>query len=196
MNVRPNPRYAEFVYRLGKISPKSAPWRGVTFRSVELEYALPEQILSGEGSLNFGGRWNAPASFPVIYSSTQPGTAVEEAFQLAADYELAPDDLKPRITCGIEWNLSRVIDLTGGGLPAWLKLADWMQENFSRINESGFETLCQALGRAARNSGASALISPSARVTGGVNLVVFRDRLRTAESMRLLGEEELTKYLA
>jgi RES domain-containing protein len=196
MSVRPNARYAEFVYRLGKLSPKAAPWRGITFRSVELEYAVPEQIVSGEGSLKFGGRWNAPESFPVIYSSTHPGTAIEEAFQLAADYELAPDDLKPRITCGIEWNLSRVIDLTGSGLPAWLKLADWMQENFSRINESGFETLCQALGRAARNSGASALISPSARVTGGVNLVVFRDRLRTAESMRLLGKEELTKYLA
>jgi RES domain-containing protein len=196
MKVRPNPRYPEFVYRLGKISPKPAPWRGVAFRSVELEHASPEQIASGEGSLKSGGRWNAPESFPVIYSSTRPGTAVEEAFQLAADYELTPDDLKPRITCGIEWNLSRVIDLIKRDLPPWLKLADWMQENFSRINESGFETLCQALGRAVRNSGVSALICPSARVPDGVNLVVFRDRLRTSETMRLLGEEELKKHLA
>jgi RES domain-containing protein len=196
MNVRPNPRYSEFVYRLGKFSPEPAPWTGVTFRSVELEHASPEQILSGEGSLKYGGRWNARGSFPVIYSSTQPGTAVEEAFQLATEYELAPDDLKPRLTCGIEWNLSRVIDLTGSNLPPWLKLADWMQENFSRINDSGCETLCQALGRAARNSGMSALICPSARVAGGVNLVAFRDRLRTAETLRLLGEEELEKYLA
>ena len=159
MSVHPNARYAEFVYRLGKFSPKSVPWRGVTFRSIELEHASPEQIVSGEGSLKFGGRWNAPESFPVIYSSTRPGTAIEEVFQLAADYQLAPDDLKPRITCGIEWNLARVIDLTRSNLPPWLKLEDWMQENFSRINESGFETLCQTLGRAARNSGASALIS-------------------------------------
>lgn len=196
MNVRPNPRYAEFVFRLGKISPKPAPWTGVTFRSVELEHASAEQILSGEGSFRYGGRWNAPETFPVIYSSTRPGTAVEEAFQLAQDYDLLPDDLKPRLTCGIEWKLSRVIDLTGGNLPAWLRLPDWMQENFSRINESGAETLCQALGRAARNSGASAIICPSARVAGGVNLVAFRDRLRTDETMRLLGEEELEKYLA
>ena len=196
MNVRPNARYAEFVYRLGKFSPKSAPWRGVTFRSVELEHASPEQILSGEGSLKYGGRWNAPETFPVIYSSTRPGTAVEEAFQLAEDYDLSPDDLKPRLTCGIEWNLSRVMDLTRSDLPAWVKLADWMQENFSRINGSGFETLCQALGRAARNSGLSAFICPSARITGGVNLVAFRDRLRMAETVRLLGEEELEKYLA
>jgi RES domain-containing protein len=196
MNVRPNARYSEFVYRLGKFSPKPAPWTGVTFRSVELEHGSSEQILSGEGSWKYGGRWNAPETFPVIYSSTGPGTAVEEAYQLAQDYDLSPDDLKPRLTCGIEWNLSRVIDLTGSNLAPWLKLPDWMQENFSRINESGSETLCQALGRAARNSGVSALIYPSARVARGVNLVTFRDRLRAAETVRLLGEEELEKYLA
>lgn len=196
MNVRPNSRYAEFVYRLGRLSPKPARWTGVTFRSVELAHASPEQILSGEGSLNFGGRWNAPESFPVIYSSTRPGTAVEEAFQLAADYELAPNDLKPRVTCGIEWDLSHVMDLTRTALPAWLKLTEWMLENFSRINDSGFETLCQAFGRAARNSRVSALLCPSARVPRGTNLVVFRDRLWATETMRLLGEEELNKYLA
>ncbi len=195
MKVRPNPRYSEFVSRLSKMSPKPARWAGVTFRSVELEHAAPEQILSGEGSLKFGGRWNAPESFPVVYSSNRPGTAAEEAFQLAQDYDLSPDDLKPRLTCGIEWNLSLVIDLTGKILPAWLKLADWIEENFSRINDSGSETLCQALGRAARNSGASALLCPSVRVPDGIKLVVSRDRLRTSETMRLLGEEELDKYL-
>jgi hypothetical protein len=99
------------------------------------------------------------------------------------------------VTCGIEWNLSRVADLTQGDLPSWLKLADWMKENFSRINDGGFETLCQAFGRAARNAGAAALICPSARVPEGINLVVFRDRLRATDSMRLLGEGELNKYL-
>ena len=196
MNVRPNPRYAEFLSQIRNMSPRPTPWTGVTFRSVELEHAAPGQILSGEGSLKFGGRWNAPGSFPVIYSSTRPGTATEEAFQLAAEYELAPDDLKPRITCGIEWNLSRVIDLMRGDLPSWLKLANWMKENFSKINDGGFETLCQAFGRALGNSGANALICPSARMPDGINLVVFRDRLRAADRMRLLGEEELKKHLA
>jgi hypothetical protein len=78
----------------------------------------------------------------------------------------------------------------------WLVLTKWMQENFWRINELGFETLCQAFGRAARNSMISAILCPSARVEGGVNLVVFRDRLRSNEAMRLLGEEELKNYLA
>jgi len=196
MNVRPHPRYAELVYRLGTIVPKPHAWQSITFRSVELEHATPKEIISGEGSLRHGGRWNAPETFPVIYSSTRPGTAVEEAFRLAADYELSPDDLKPRITCGIASDLARVIDLTRSALPTWLKLAEWMFEDFSGINRSGFETLCQAFGRAARNSGISALLCPSVRVAEGINLVVFRDRLRKAEMVQLLGEEELQKYLA
>jgi RES domain-containing protein len=196
MNVRPHRRYAEFVHRIRTLSPAPARWAGLTFRSVELEHASPDEILSGQGSRRFGGRWNAPGTFPVIYSSTNPGTAIEEAFQLASDYELSPNDLKPRITCGIEWDLARVIDLTRKTLPAWLKPTKWIQEDFLRINDNGFETLCQAFGRAARNSMISAILCPSARVEGGVNLVVFRDRLRRDETMRLLGENELKNYLA
>ncbi len=195
MNVRPHPRYAELVYRLGRIVPKPHAWQGITFRSVELEHAAPSEIVSGEGSLRHGDRWNAPETFPVIYSSTRPGTAAEEAFQLAADYDLAVGDLQPRIICGIGWDLARVLDLTGD-TPAWLDLPQWMQENFHGINDSGYETLCQAFGRAARNAGISGLLCPSARVPDGVNLVVFRDRLRKAETVRVLGKDELKKYLA
>ena len=39
------------------------------------------------------------------------------------------------------------------------------------------------------------MFCPSARVPNGINLVVFRDRLRKTDSMRILGEEELHKYL-
>ncbi|MEY2608459.1 MAG: hypothetical protein QOH31_6313 [Verrucomicrobiota bacterium] len=196
MKVQPNRRYNEFVYRIARLSLKRAAWKGLTFRSVEFEHASAEKILSGEGSLKYGGRWNAPGTFPVVYSSTRPGTANEEAFQLAADYQLTPDDLKPRITCGIEWNISSVIDLTAGNLPGWMKLPDWMQENFERINNSGFETLCQAFGRAVRNSGATGMLCPSIRVPNGINLVVFRDRLRKTDNIRLLAEDKLNKYLA
>jgi len=195
VSVRPNIRYAEFVSRLRGISPAHGAWQGVTFRSVALEYGKPEQITSGEGSLKFGGRWNAPGTFSVVYASTRPGTAIEEAFCLATEYEVMSDDLKPRLTCGIEWKLARVLDLTNKNLPNWLKLEKWMQEDFGRINHDGREALCQALGRAARNLGISAILYPSARVAGGVNLAVFRHRLRKEETLRLLGEEELKKYL-
>jgi RES domain-containing protein len=152
-------------------------------------------VLSGEGSLTAGGRWNAPGAFPAIYSSTRPGTAIEEAFQLAADFQLAPDDLRPRVTCGIEWDLSSVLDLTPATLPRWLKLSDWMRENFTKMNDGGFETLCQAFGRAVRTC-ITGTLCPSVRVKDGINLCRFRDRMRKTEVARVLGEAELNKYLA
>ena len=121
---------------------------------------------------------------------------MEEAFQLAADFELSPDDIKPRVTCGIEWELSSVIDLAGSGLPSWIDLATWLKEDFQRINDGGAETLCQAFGRAARNAGVVGMRCPSARVARGINLVVFRDRFRKSDKMRLLGKAELDKHLA
>ena len=89
-----------------------------------------------------------------------------------------------------------MLDLTTATLPDWLKLSDWMRENFTHINDGGFETLCQAFGRAARNSGITGILCPSVRVKGGINLVVFRDRMRKTEVGRVLGADELKKHLA
>jgi RES domain-containing protein len=161
-----------------------------------LEFATSEKIVSGAGSLLYGGRWNAPRVFPVIYSSTRPGTAVDEAYQLAEDFGLSPDDIKPRVTCGIDWQLGSVIDLAINDLPSWIEIGAWLKEDFEKINDAGNETLCQAFGRAARNSGLSGMFCPSARVPKGINLVVFCDRMRRSDSVRILGKEELDKHLA
>jgi len=196
VKVRPHSRYAEFAYRLGRSSAKRTPWKGISFRSVTLDFAKPEQIVSGEGSREYGGRWNAPGLFPVVYSSTRPGTAIDEAFHLAADFQLSTNDIKPRVTCGIEWQLSSTIDLTVTDVPSWIEIEAWLKEDFGKINDGGAETLCQAFGRAARSAGVVAMLCPSARVRNGVNLVVFRDRLAESDRMRVLGKAELAKYLA
>jgi RES domain-containing protein len=196
VKVRSHVRYAEFASRFGRSSLRPAPWKGVTFRSVALEFAKADQLISGEGSRICGGRWNAPGSFPAVYSSTKPGTAADEAFQLAADFQLSADDIKPRVICGIEWQLSSVVDLTGTHLPSGMELGTWLQEDFVKINHGGAETLCQGFGRAARSCGVAGMFCPSARVKNGVNLVVFPDRLRKNDRVRVLGKEELTKYLA
>jgi hypothetical protein len=80
-------------------------------------------------------------------------------------------------------------------LPSWLDIAAWLKENFEKINDAGNETLCQAFGRAARSSGFGGMFCPSARVPNGINLVVFCDRLRKSDSIRVLGKGELDKYL-
>ena len=132
----------------------------------------------------------------MVYSSTRPGTAIDEAFQLATGFQLSPDEIKPRVTCGIEWQLSSTIDLLVTDVPAWIEIHAWLKEDFATINDGGAETLCQAFGRAARKLGVVAMFCPSARVRDGVNLVVFRDRLRKSDRMRVLGKAELAKHLA
>src|SRR5438309_11148954 len=94
-------------------------WSYFSFNRFGLRFS---GICAQRGGKSKGG-WplECTRGFSAVYSSTRPGTAVEEAFQLAADFQLAPDDLKPRITCGIEWELSSVLDLTVADLPAWLK---------------------------------------------------------------------------
>jgi len=196
VDVRPHPRYRELLYRLRSIARKAPPANGVAFRSVEFEYARAADILSGEGSFRAGGRWNAPGSFPVIYSSTRPGAAVEEAFQLASEFDLAEADLRPRVICGVRWELSAVLDLTAIQLPGWINLENWMKEDYRAINDRGIESLCQAFGRALRNLGVTAILCPSARVENAVNLVVFRDRLRRKDMIRLISEDDVKKYFA
>ena len=91
--------------------------------------------------------------------------------------------------------LARVIDLTGNNLPGWLKLTNWMQEDFLHINDSGFETLCQAFGRAARNSMISAILCPSARVERSQSSR-FPGPVCAGMRDAPLGEEELKNYSA
>lgn len=193
--MKPNPLYGIFRAALEQAQEHVRPWKGVAFRSVELGFAKQPHLLSGDGSWEAGGRWNAPKLFRAIYCSLRPGTAVEEAFALAEGFGLAGGELRPRVTVGLEWDLPKVLDLIRAPLPETRDLSAWLKEEFDRINRRGFETVAQAFGRAAWKRGLSGLIVPSARVPGGVNLVVFGDAVREGKTVRVLGGAELARYL-
>lgn len=82
MRLKLNPLYRRLRLALLKTSPKFQPWTGVVFRSVTLEYAKPELVVSGKGAAKTGGRWNPPGQFEALYCSLRPGTAIEEAMRL------------------------------------------------------------------------------------------------------------------
>jgi RES domain-containing protein len=195
MNLKPNPCYDEFVKKVAEMGRSAAPWMGTTFRSAELKYAKARKILDGKGSVIAGGRWNPPDAFRTIYSSLRPGTAVEEAYALAAQFGLGTTDLRPRLTVGLQWKLRKALDLTCPDLAPWIDLASWLKEDFSTINRQGFETFAQAFGRACHASAITGFLCPSAAVPGGVNLVVFRDHARPPAAARVLGKDELRKFL-
>ena len=69
---------------------------------------------SGDGARRFGGRFNPPHSFPVIYLCTSRPCVVAELTRQAQRQGLSVHDLLPRELWRIMVELTKVLDLTHG----------------------------------------------------------------------------------
>ena len=69
---------------------------------------------SGDGARRFGGRFNPPHSFPVIYLCTSRPCVVAELTRQAQRQGLSVHDLLPRELWRITVELTKVLDLTHG----------------------------------------------------------------------------------
>lgn len=137
--------------------------------------------LSGEGARRFGGRYNPPQSFPVIYLCTTPECATAELVRQAGRQGLALEDLLPREFWRIEGELDRVLDILDG----------------STVNMIGVErddlirddlTLTRQIGEAAYEHQFQAVLAPSATGVDHV-LAVFTENLAGAVlDSTLIGE--------
>ncbi len=185
MKARANPAYAIFRKRLAAQRDLLRPWKGAGYRVTTLDYPQPASILSGEGSFRYGGRWNAPGSFRAVYGSTVDAVAVAES-RANAEYARMPYPLPtPRLLVTIEFDLRDVLDLSEEGAAARLGL-DWdelAREDWRQRQATDYESETQAIGRALFDSGANALLAPSARVPDGINIVYFpENRWREGEA--------------
>jgi RES domain-containing protein len=54
-------------------------WNGIAYRAVGTECANNRDLLSGEGTKRFGGRWTPPGSFATVHASLGVTTAVAES---------------------------------------------------------------------------------------------------------------------
>jgi len=159
-------------------------------------------ILFGEGSYRNGGRWNAIESFRAVYGSTDDVVALKES-KANAEYANLPYPFREtRLVVALEVSLSRMVDLTSAQTLERLGVSDeeLRREDWRKVQEQGFESLTQTLGRAAFTAKAEGLLALSARVPKGVNVVYFpQNRLRSSrvrlwEAQKLqdlgLGEEQ------
>ncbi len=146
--------------------------RGQFYRVVREERR--EQLLSPEGSLLYGGRYNAPSTFGVLYCAERPDVATAE-IRRGAGASL----LKPSFVMGtLEVDLRRVLDLTDPEILAQLDVrpGDLVTPSYA---------LTQELARLAREAGFEGLVVPSA--TGlGRNLVLFTDHLDPSSVVRFV----------
>lgn len=131
--------------------------------------------LSAIGAFELGGRYNAPQTFPVLYSADSQMTALleTEALFITADGQLRGAPRDPDLILTLEYTLPRVLDLTVPGLYADFgtsgeELVNPVPSRFI-LNAGNKETPTQQLGSACFRSGRiSALKVPSAANPKGV----------------------------
>ncbi len=175
MNVRAHRAFAALQRQFAKSGALLQPWRGAAYRVTTLDYPNEQSILSGAGSWRWGGRWNAPGSFRAVYGSTSDLVAVAES-RATAEYAGIPHVFRtPRLLVAIEFDLARVLDLTvpKNQVALGISSEELDQEDWRKIQAEGDESLTQAIGRAAFESGANALLVPSAKVPNGINVAYF-----------------------
>jgi RES domain-containing protein len=195
LKAKPNPRYDTFRDEFGKLRRPFVKWQGIAFRSAPLEYARLAKLLNGLGSLRFGGRWSAAGTFPAVNLSLTQQGAIDESGATFSYYNFTASDVKPKVIVGVRLRLKKVVDLRKLRGEKWLSLDELLCEDWRKVNDSGYESESQALGRAIHSLGAEALITPSARVEGVNNLVFFPESITYASSVEILGEEELDRWL-
>lgn len=125
--------------------------------------------LSGEGSRIHGGRFNPPASFPVLYICRSRPCAVAELKRLGERQAIGVEGLLPRVLYRYEIDLDRILDLTDGDV------RDQVGLGVDALTEPDWAA-CQGLGVAAHALGARGIISPSATGVDDV-LAVFVQHL-------------------
>ncbi|MBN1649231.1 MAG: RES family NAD+ phosphorylase [Spirochaetales bacterium] len=177
MSYKENPSYDKFCEIMQKEKPECS-FSGYLYRACLYDYATRNDLLTGKGALEHGGRYNLPKGFSAVYLSVTPEAALAEYLGKRHYYGI-PGRKWPCVISAFDISLQRILDLTSAPVLGLLEISqadlfcDWKTDN-----NNGFESLTQALGRAARDSGYEGLKYPSVQRNKHVNTVFFRDRMR------------------
>ncbi len=170
------------------------PLEATVFRSVAYQYFHPDDVISGEGTRRYGGRF-VPIGVSAVFGSVDESTAVQEvrARQLMLKGNSEIDFLEyPRMTYALNIKTDKHLDLSGG-LPSDLDSV------ITACSQPGDHSASQQVADSWISEGIESLMFRSA--TGhGKNLVVYlsnapegsvtvinRDRLLSELHQRLVG---------
>jgi len=178
--------------RLTRLASMATAFAGTAYRSSTPLYATEEDLVTGEGSKQNGGRWNPPG-IAVVYASVSPEVAMAETLAHNRYYGIAIEEAMPRTFVAIEATLQIVLDLREGGIRQRLQVSEVriLSVNWRKEVRAGREPITQMIGRAAHETDWEGLIVPSAVASNGHNLLIFPDRLRPGSSITVLHPDRL-----
>ena len=127
---------------------------------------------SGDGVRRFGGRFNPPHSYPVLYLCLSRRCVVAELTRQADRQSVGVEDLLPRELWQVATLLNKVLDLTNA---ATLEALDLGMADVIRDDHG----LTQEVGEGAHEHGFQAIRSPSATGIDDV-LAIFPENLAGA----------------
>ena len=150
-------------------------------------HAVDKDALDTAASKIFGGRWNSANRFGLLYLSLTKKTAKAEYGTQLSKRGLRPEDVSPRLISKIHVRLTRVLDLTN---PESQKEFGVTERELGSDDKACLEKILEVSERA-RTQGFEAILSPSARLSGGKNLNIFVDRLGPKSFVKNVKSEAL-----
>ncbi len=187
-----DPTAEQLETRFDKLRSSAIAFEDKVYRSSSPKYATETDLITGEGSRLFGGRWN-PKGIAVVYASLNPETAMAETLAHHRYYNLPIENAMPRTFVALQVQLQCVLDLSDGSIRQRLRVSekdmltvDWRQE--MHANQ---EPITQRLGRAAHSTGFEGLLVPSAAEKNGRNLLVFPANLQSDSFLEVINPDKL-----
>lgn len=174
---------------LDELAASAKSVEGTFFRSVEITYAVPDDVVSGEGTRLNGGRF-APAGTRAVFASLDEETAIREAAARRRRLTGTPPiDFKayPRLTYLIKAQMSKCVDLRAIAGP---QESDEMLKAALDVDD---QEASQDIGKYLLARGVDGIIFPSV-LGAGTNLVVFKDA-DPAPFVDILNRDEVLKAL-
>ena len=158
-----------------------------------LKYRDPRTILFGEGSYRNGGRWNAIGSFRVVYGSVDDITALKESKANAEHANLPYPFRETRLIVAVDVSLSRVVDLASSETLKALGVTqeELRTEDWRKVQEQGFESFTQTLGRAVFEAKGEGILAFSVRIAKAINIAYFPENKLRGSEVRLCEAQEL-----
>ncbi len=175
----------------------SISWKGVLYRFAEVEYSSKEDLITGMGAQKNGGRWNFKDSFPVLYASLAPETALAEIKAHYTYYELDFADATPTVLSSLNVDLQHVLDITNGQIRTSLRISRkrMVAEDWRKLNREGKISLTQSIGCKIKEEGYEGILAPSFADPKGHNLIIFLDNISALSAIHIANEQKLPPKL-